>query len=555
MESVTKQCQNCSIDFVIESEDFFFYEKIKVPPPTFCPDCRQMRRYAWRNERTLYRRDCDLCKKKIVSIYREDSPYTVYCPSCWWSDGWDSESYGQDYDPSKSFFEQMNELRMKVPRVGLMSKNCVNSDYVNHSSNSKNCYMSFVAWESEDLLYSSSILNGKNCVDCYRTEEGSNERLYECMTCYRCYKCQYCYQVHDSSDCYYSFDLKGCTDCFLSYNLRGKSYCFMNEQLTREEYFERLKQYDLGSSKVREELYKLWVEIIQKKALHRSSVIEQAVDCTGNLIYNSKNVKNGFEANNCEDMKYTIVSTDSKDIMDCYHYGGGSSSLMYESHAISGGNSVIVCHLSYDNSFISYCDTCHNSQNLFGCISVRKGSYMILNKKYSEAEFKELVPKIIERMKEAGEYGEFFPAAHSPFGYNETQGNVHMPLSKEQAITYGLKWQDSLPGTFHKGTMTADELPDTISEVSDSILAEILTSVKTGRNYNIVPQELQFYRQNNIPIPQLHPDERYERRLALKPSRKLFKRTTEDEVEVLTAYAPGRPERIVSEEYYKKNVL
>ena len=33
-------CQNCKILFVIESEDFNFYEKIKVPPPTFCHDCK-----------------------------------------------------------------------------------------------------------------------------------------------------------------------------------------------------------------------------------------------------------------------------------------------------------------------------------------------------------------------------------------------------------------------------------------------------------------------------------------------------------------------------------
>ena len=46
-------CQNCKKDFIIESEDFNFYEKIKVPPPTWCPDCRQQRRYAWQNERTL----------------------------------------------------------------------------------------------------------------------------------------------------------------------------------------------------------------------------------------------------------------------------------------------------------------------------------------------------------------------------------------------------------------------------------------------------------------------------------------------------------------------
>ena len=29
--------QNCKKEFTIEPEDFNFYEKIKVPAPTFCP--------------------------------------------------------------------------------------------------------------------------------------------------------------------------------------------------------------------------------------------------------------------------------------------------------------------------------------------------------------------------------------------------------------------------------------------------------------------------------------------------------------------------------------
>jgi hypothetical protein len=34
--SKTVECQNCRKQFTIESDDFAFYEKIKVPPPTWC---------------------------------------------------------------------------------------------------------------------------------------------------------------------------------------------------------------------------------------------------------------------------------------------------------------------------------------------------------------------------------------------------------------------------------------------------------------------------------------------------------------------------------------
>src|SRR5258708_24115014 len=69
METQTKNCQNCKCDFTIEPNDLGFYEKIKVPLPTFCPRCRMQRRWAWRNNMSLYSRKCDLCGKNVISIY------------------------------------------------------------------------------------------------------------------------------------------------------------------------------------------------------------------------------------------------------------------------------------------------------------------------------------------------------------------------------------------------------------------------------------------------------------------------------------------------------
>ncbi|MBI5220508.1 MAG: hypothetical protein HY978_01565 [Candidatus Liptonbacteria bacterium] len=40
LPSEAKICQNCKTDFTIDPEDFDFYRKIDVPPPTWCPECR-----------------------------------------------------------------------------------------------------------------------------------------------------------------------------------------------------------------------------------------------------------------------------------------------------------------------------------------------------------------------------------------------------------------------------------------------------------------------------------------------------------------------------------
>ena len=67
MESQTKVCQFCKKDFIIEPEDFKFYEKIRVLPPKICIECRAILRLSFRNERCFYKRTCDNCKKDIIS--------------------------------------------------------------------------------------------------------------------------------------------------------------------------------------------------------------------------------------------------------------------------------------------------------------------------------------------------------------------------------------------------------------------------------------------------------------------------------------------------------
>ena len=82
----TKNCVNCKKDFTIELDDFSFYEKIKVPPPSWCPECRCIRRMVHRNERNLFRRTCDITGKNIISIYRPDCPYTICNTDYYFSD-------------------------------------------------------------------------------------------------------------------------------------------------------------------------------------------------------------------------------------------------------------------------------------------------------------------------------------------------------------------------------------------------------------------------------------------------------------------------------------
>ena len=143
MQSENKICQNCRKSFSIEPDDFGFYEKIQVSLPTFCPECRLIRRLAWRNEKSLYNRECDSCKNKMISIYSSESKKNVYCNKCWCSDKWDAGKYAMDIDFSKPFLNQFFDLFHRVPAPNLYAfgTTMINSPYCNMTNNMKNCYL------------------------------------------------------------------------------------------------------------------------------------------------------------------------------------------------------------------------------------------------------------------------------------------------------------------------------------------------------------------------------------------------------------------------------
>jgi hypothetical protein len=549
-----RACQNCKKDFTIETEDFKFYEKIKVPPPTWCPDCRQQRRYAWRNERVLYRRDCDLCGESTVTIYSPNKDLKVYCNNCWWSDKWDPAKYARDFDFNRPFFEQYKEFQKEVPRMALLNKNSVNSEYTNHSTDNKNTYLSHVAFGCENVFYSTWTMEGvKNSVDCNYINSGG-EKLFECIDSQKSYNCQFGFLLENSFDCLYCYDLRNCSNCFLSSNLRNQKYIFKNKQYSKEEYFEKIKEYNLSSYKARAELYKEFLELMIKDSIHRSTVGERNINSTGNMFFDSKNTQFCFDSGQIEDTKYINASLEVKDSMDVYHIGLNTE-LTYELHGCTHISNCRFSHLCYDNINVEYCDTCQNSHDLFGCISINKGEYMILNKKYSKEEYLELKEKIIEYMKKTGEYGEFFPPEVSPVCYNETQGNYYMPLTKEEVLERGWLWEDKVPGIFEKETMQPEDIPDTIEEVRDSITKEALKCITCTKNYNIIPDELTFYRSEKIPIPRECPDCRYKRRFVLRLPRKLWDRTCDKcQKEIKSAYAPDRPETVYCEDCYKREI-
>ena len=231
-----KACKNCKKTFEITDQDRNFYNKMQVPDPSLCPNCRQQRRLAFTNQINLSKRKCDATGENIISAYRPDSSCKVYSQTYWWSDSWDATKYGRDFDFSKPFFEQWHELAKEVPRPALHTQFQFdeNSAYTNCAGFNKNCYMIFDSDYSWDCYYGLGINKSKNCIDNYRIKEC--ELCYECIDCVKCYRL---YFSQDSENCSDSAFLKNCIsvrNSFMCSNLKNKEYHVYNKPVRKEEY-------------------------------------------------------------------------------------------------------------------------------------------------------------------------------------------------------------------------------------------------------------------------------------------------------------------------------
>ena len=246
MKSETKNCQNCKKDFTIEPDDFGFYEKIKVPPPTWCPECRFIRRFATMNDRVFYKRTCDLTKKDIFSIYPEGTLFPVYETDVWYSDQWDPYQYGMDYDFSRPFFEQFRELENKVPHLALTKQGMsINSPYTHRVHDMKNCYMLFRATKCNDSFYSYTVENITDSSDCVWTDQ--SELCYECITCKHCYNTKFSQDCNDCRDSFFLYACRNCSNCVGCVNLVNKESYIWNQPYSKEEYFKKIKELKLNT--------------------------------------------------------------------------------------------------------------------------------------------------------------------------------------------------------------------------------------------------------------------------------------------------------------------
>lgn len=503
MESETKTCRTCNLEFLIPEDQKNLYKKIGIPTPVDCFKCRIRQMLGFWVFGKFRKGKSDLSNESLITTLPEKTRYPVYTSHEWYSDAWDATDYAQDYNPNRSFFDQLKELQGKVPRPHQTGRNNVDCDWCDDAWESKNCYLNRSFIKCENVSYGYRNFNCRNSLDiayCYDTEFS-----FDTVFCFKINRLKYAFDCSNCINSSFLYDCTNCSDCFMCWNLRDKKYHILNQPYTKEEYQKKIAEYNLGSRKVVADLKNQFKEKIRNEAVHRENFNIRSETSTGNFLTNCDKCYNGFHWEDSQDCYNIVRGGKSKNLIDCVG--------CFDVELCGGSNG---CHFGgYNLKYCSWCVTCRDSEYLdlctecsdcFGCVGLKKKKFCILNKQYTEEEYKKLKEEIITKMEEEGEYGQFFPYSMAYTGYNLTTAQIYFPDTKENVEKIGAFWEkvDDPP----LGGILPQELPDDIKNVKDNITTQPLICPQTGYRFNIAQRELDLYRELSIPLPDYHPDYR-----------------------------------------------
>lgn len=480
------------------------YGSAGIPPTDKCVDCSLAFLAAfWLIGRFRIAKSA-FSGKQIITILPQTVQFPIYAHDEFVSDNWDPLAYGQEYDSRRSFFDQLVELQAKVPhphRTGIKNVDC---EWTDDWWESKNCYLSRSGYRVENLSYSYRIGFSRDGLDL--TYGFNIEQSYDSTFNYRGWKLKYCFNTHDCTESSFLYDCRSCNNCFMSWNLRNKSYCIMNQQYTKEEYFKKLSEYNLGSYAVVEKLREEFWKGVASDAVHRANLNTQVVACRGNFMDQNKNCVDCAFVEQSDNCRRIIRGFETKDAIEAVSPGITEKTARSLLDQFSYGNSCVM--YTTNCRYSMYLDACEDCEYCFGCVGLRKKKYCILNKQYTEVEYKRLLSEIKASMEKSGEWGQFMPFQMAYGGYNISLAQMMYPRTKEDALKMGVKWDESLAPVYTDAISSSD-LPDDIRDAQDSFTKQRVLCSETKLSYNIAPHELSFYKAHIIPLPRKHFDLRF----------------------------------------------
>jgi len=547
---ISKICVDCKKEFVIDLGDLILYKKIGLKIPEQCFFCRFKQYSAFWVFGKFRKGISDLSGENLITVLPNNARYPIYKSHEWWGDGWDPMNFGQDYDSSRFFFDQLKELQEKIPRPHQTGENSTGCDWCDDVWDSKNCYLSRSLSKCENLNYSYRIVESKDSSDlvfCFNLQNS-----YDCLACHNSFNLNFSENSKDCIDSNFLFDCRNCQNCFMSYNLRNKQYCIRNKQYDKEEYEREFKNIKLDSYKNVQILKDEIKNMVKNEAVHRENFNLKTTNSVGNYLTNCDKCVNCFTWEHSQNCRNLVRGIDTKDCIDqlgTWHVEvSGANSCAYGGYQLKNS--------SWSNArYSEYLDLCDDVEYCFGCVGLRKKKYCIFNKQYSKEEYEKLQNKIIKDMESRGEYGKFLPYSMGLSGYNLSNGFIYFPdTTKDEIIKKNGYWsEEDMSST---DGISSLELPDSISDTKSDISSQALICPESKYRFNISQAEYEFHKNKNFALPRLHFDLRMIKKTnKIRVLRSYLYKCIYCKNDIMAYYPPEWGyKKIACEECYKHNI-
>lgn len=291
------------------------------------------------------------------------------------------------------FFTEFERLKLKTPRVASVIINSVNSDYCHNCDNCKNCYLIANGVGNQDCMYGRDFYKNTDCTDC--------DHIETCTLCYNCVNCKECWNGNflqdcaNAVDCNYGYFLKDCKNCIGCAGLRKKEFHIFNKPYSKEEF--SAKKASLTQNEITEAFDRL-----KKEVPRRDTMQINTENCFGDNILNSKDIFYGFDVRDSQDCGYVAELHGVKDSWDIFvlEY----SELCYDLSSCYKLNNCNFCFSCWESNDLEFCEWVSNSQNCFGCVSLHRKEYHLLNQPYSKDEYFKKTAEIKDQLKREGRY-------------------------------------------------------------------------------------------------------------------------------------------------------
>ncbi|MEK7507494.1 MAG: hypothetical protein AAB602_00205, partial [Patescibacteria group bacterium] len=98
----------------------------------------------------------------------------------------------------------------------------------------------------------------------------------------------------------------------------------------------------------------------------------------------------------------------------------------------------------------------------------------------------------------------------------------YFPLTKEEALSQGYRWEDDIPMTVGQETTSHDKLPARPEDYQPDLDNEILACVSCRRNYRFIPMEINFLKRSALSLHRECFNCRHQRRMNMRNPRMLW---------------------------------